>query len=193
MANATADYGFVYVSSPYGIAPELIECAVLDAADDIYIGDPIILTGTGDAAGRPSVTRAGNDSTTNNVFGVVQGILATGPDNLHKQYSSGPDTILVMPTLPGVRFRVNPTSTGLQLDDIGQRFDHVQASGDTVTGKSGYSLKNSSGSASDNTWLLLEFDRRPDNVFSSTVSTVTADVDAIVICVESVWANGNGA
>jgi len=198
MANATADYGFSYVRS-YGVEPSTIECAALTAASDLYVGDPVILSGTGDSSGRPSITRAAADTSTVNVFGVVAGIKATGPDNLNKLYSDSADTVIVIPTMPGTVWRVNGsdvTSNGTSLNDIGLRFDHIVVAGDTLTGRSQYYLDmggTTAGSATDNAWLLIGFDRRPDNEFSTTVGTDTDDVDCLVICAESVWSNGNGA
>jgi len=193
MANATADYGFAYVKSHSG-EPKAIGCAVLTAGTDLYVGDPVILSGTGDSSGRPSITRAAAQTTTVNVFGVVQGFKATGTDNLSKQYSDSADTVIVLPTTPGSIWRVNSDSASL--DDIGLRFDHIVAAGSSLTGRSGYYLDvntTTAGSATSNCWMLVGFDRRPDNEFSTTVSTDTDDVDCLVMCVESVWLTGGGA
>ncbi len=196
MANATADYGFSYVRSYYGPEPANIECAALTAADNLFVGDPVKLSGTGDSQGRPSITVAAAGDM---VFGIVEGVKATGPDNLNKQFSNSADTIFVKPTLSGVVFRVNAGgATGAKLDNIGLRLDHLAGSGDTLTGRSGYSLDMSEGAGSESTvenqWLVIGFDRRPDNEFSTTVSTDTIDVDLLVVCLESTWLqDGTGA
>jgi len=196
MANATADYGFSYVRSYVGPEPANIECAALTGDADLYVGDPVKLSGSGDSSGRPSITVAAAGDM---VFGVVEGFKATGPDNLNKMYSNSADTVMVKPTLPGVVFRVNAGgATGARLDNIGLRLDHVAGSGDTLTGRSGYSLDMSEGAGSESTtenqWLVIGFDRRPDNEFSTTVSTDTIDVDLLVVCLESTWMqDGTGA
>ena len=129
MANLTASYGFSFEKCMYGGAqPSLIECAALTAAADIYVGDPVKLSGTGDSSGRPSITvcTAGDM-----VFGYAAGIKATGPDGLNKLYSDSADTVLVLPALPGVVMRVNGgavSSNGTSLNDIGLRFDHASRS-----------------------------------------------------------------
>ena len=197
MANATADYGFAFVRS-YDVEATHIECAVLTGGSDLFVGDPVVLAGSGDSQGRPTVTRAADDTTTVNVFGVIDGIKATGSDGLNKQFSDSADTVIVIPTMPGYVFRVNASNTtGVSLNDIGQRMDHVQAAGDSKTGRSGYALDvgedGSSPSPTTNGWLLIGFDRRADNSFSTTVSTDTINVDCLVTCVESSWSNGNGA
>ena len=90
MANLTADYGFVPM---YNLVGEirLIECAALAAASDLYVGDPVKLSGTGDSSGRPSITVAAAGDTS--IFGVVDSILPSGPDSLAKQYSNSADTV----------------------------------------------------------------------------------------------------
>jgi len=196
MANATADYGFSYVRSYAGPEPANIECAALTAASDLYVGDPVKLSGTGDSSGRPSITVAAAGDM---VFGVVEGFKASGPDNLNQMYSNSADTVMVKPTLQGVVFRVNTSNTtGARLDDIGLRFDHVATAGDTLTGRSGYALDvgedATAGSSTENQWLLIGFDRRPDNEFSTTVTTDTINVDLLVVCLETTWGqDGTGA
>ncbi len=197
MANSTADYGFSYVRSHLG-EPKQIECAALSAAENLFVGDPVKLSGTGDSQGRPSITVA--DAGDENIFGVVEGVKATGPDNLAKMYSNSADTIMVMPTGPGVVFRVNGPGGGASeasLNDIGLLFNHKAGAGDSLTGRSGYYLdmgETTGGNASTNQWLLIGFDRRQDNEFSTTVSTDTSNVDLLVVCAESTWhTGGNGA
>jgi hypothetical protein len=197
MANATASYGFVYVKSLYGPEPPNIECAALTAASDLYVGDPVKLSGTGDSQGRPSITKADAGDM---VFGVVEGFKATGPDNLNKMYSDSADTVMVKPALPGVVFRVNGgsvASNGASLNDIGLRFDHIDAAGSSLDGKSGFYLDmggTTAGSSTENQWLLIGFDRRPDNEFSTTVGTDTDNVDLLVVCLESTLSqDGTGA
>jgi len=194
MANATADYGFVPLYSLVGEIRQ-IECAALTAASDLYVGDPVKLSGTGDSSGRPSVTVAAAGDAT--IFGVVVGIVASGPDNLNKQYSNSADTVMVVPALAATVFRVNASNTtGASLNDIGLTFDHVATAGDTQTGRSKYALDMgedaTAGATTANQWRLIGFDRRSDNEFSTTVSTDTANVDLLVTCVESVW-NGQAA
>ena len=192
MANATADYGFAYVRCHLG-DPQPIECAALAAASDLYIGDPVKLSGTADSSARPSITVAAAGDTS--IFGVVTGVKATGPDNLNKMHSTSADTIIVMPTGPGAIFRVNASgATGTRLDDIGLGFDHVAGTGDTLTGRSGYALDMgedaSAGATTGRQWRVIGFDRRPDNEYSTTVTTDTINVDLLVVCAESFWFTG---
>ena len=199
MANATADYGFVPVQSLLGEI-RTVRCSVAAGyGTALFVGDPVSLAGSGGSNGYPTITVAAADTSTVMVYGVIVGFEATGPDGLATQYSlaSTAGTAIVVPTLPGTIFRVNTSNTtGARLDDIGLRFDHVATAGDTLVGKSNYALDMgddaTAGSATSNTWMLIGFDNRPDNEFSTTVTTDTINVDLLVTCAESSWANGNG-
>jgi len=193
MANATADYGFVALYSLVGEIRQM-ECAALTAASNLFVGDPVKFSGTADSQARPSITVAAAGDTS--IMGVVSGIKATGPDNLNKLHSDSADTVIVTPTLPTTVFRANASNTtGARLDDIGLLFDHFAgAGGDTLTGRSGYAIDigedGQAGATTGNSWRLIGFDRRPDNEFSTTVSTDTANVDLLVVCVETIWNYG---
>ena len=190
MANATADYGFVPLYSLSGDIRN-INCAVLAAATDLYVGDPVKFSGTGDSSGRPSITRA--DAGDDTVMGVIIGFKASGPDNLNQMYSTGADTAIVTPTLAHTVFRVNAGgTTGVDLNDIGNCFNHVYAAGDALTGKSGCYIDSTTAATTGTTWRLIGFADRPDNEFSATVSTDTLDTDILVTCVESIWVGHNG-
>jgi len=191
MANATADYGFV----PYdSISGEIrtFEAAVLVAAGDLFVGDAVEFSGTGDSQGRASIDAAAAAAA--RICGVIVGFKASGPDGLATQYiaSANAGTAIVVPTLSTTIFRVNGHgATGVALNDIGLSADHVAGSGDVLTGKSGFTLDLGEGAtaptANDLSWLIWGFDRRADNEFSTTVSTNTIDVDILVRCKESYW------
>jgi len=198
MANATADYGFTPVKAYSGELRQ-IRCAVAAGyGTALFVGDPVSLDGSG-FNGRPTVRVAPDDTSTVMIFGVIVGFEATGPDSLTTLHSlaSTADTVIVQPTLPGVVFRVNTSgATGASQNDIGLRFDHVATAGTALTGRSNYALDMgddaTAGSATSNGWLLIGFDDRPDNEYSTTLATDTINIDLLVTCVESSWANGNG-
>jgi len=195
MANVSQDYGFVPVDTLSGEIRK-IECSKAAGLNEAhFVGDPVKLAGSGDTSGRPTVQIA--DAGDANIFGVIVGIKATGPDGLATLSSAASTaaTLIVVPTLPGTVFRVNASNTtGARLDDIGLGFDHVATAGDTLTGRSNYALDvgedASAGATTGRQWRVIGFDRRPDNEFSTTVTTDTADVDLLVVCAESFWHTG---
>ena len=198
MANVDADYGFEPMSNYSGYIREM-ECAVLAGYGiALFVGDPVKFGGTGDSQGRPSIIVS--DAGDTNTMGVIIGFKASSPDSLTTQHSlaSTADIAIVVPTLPFTVFRVNASNTtGARLNDIGLLFDHVAGTGNSKTGRSGYALDMgedaTSGATTANTWRLFGFDRRPDNEFSTTVTTDTTNVDLLVVCVETIWNYGINA
>lgn len=194
MANATADYGFVPYKNFVGEIRNF-EAAVLVAAGDLFVGDAVEFSGSGDSQGRPSIAAAAAAAA--RICGVIVGFKASGPDGLATQFIASADTgtAIVVPTLSSTLFRVNANgSEGAAIEDIGLSANHVAGAGDTLTGRSGFSLDMGTGgggavdpTANSLSWLIFGFDRRADNTFSSTVATNTIDVDILVICKESYW------
>lgn len=196
MANATADYGLVpYYSLSGGGLPPAIKCVALSTyATDLFVGDPVILAGSADQEGRPSVNIAvgseGTEST--GIFGVIMGFKPVGPDSLNTIYGVASTTrvLVVMPALPHVVFRVNSSNTtGPNPNDIGLGFDLVSGSGDTLTGRSGWALDigdDNQAGASTGQVRLVGFDNRPDNEIGAA-GTDTPNIDCLVTFAESYW------
>lgn len=196
MANPAKDYGLVPVRSLTGGGlPPAIKAVALSSYDtNLFIGDPVILGGSGDQSGRPSVEIAvgseGSEST--GIYGVIMGFMAQDPDSLNVNYGAASTTriLTVMPALPTVVFRVNASNTtGPNPNDIGHGFDLVLGSGDTLTGKSGWALDvgedNQAGATSGQT-RLIGFSNRADNEIGAA-GTDTPNIDCEVVILESYW------
>jgi len=209
MANATANYGLVpvrYLGGPGGL-PQNIECVVAAGygASILYVGDPVILAGSGDpGTGMPTVQIAvgAEGSPSENLFGTIMGVSAEGPDSLNVLGSpvSTRSILQVCPFLPGLILRINHKTSGsasasaISLNDIGRGKDLRLGAGDSLTGKSGWVMDDTTGDATTGTQLrLIAFDNRTDNEFSSTVSTDTANVDCLVVVAQSFWYSDMGA
>ena len=73
-------------------------------------------------------------------------------------------------------------------DYIGALFDVTTGGGNTLTGRSGFTMKSEAGTTTSAKALrLVGFDRRTDNAFNATVSTDTDYVDCIVVAYETIW------
>jgi len=198
MANATADYGLVPYKNLNGAGFSYIEAVALAAySTDLFVGDPVILGGDG-LLSKPSVViavgSAGTEST--NIFGVITGFTSAGPDSLNTLYGAADTarTVQIVPALPGTLFRVNASNTtGVNPADLGNGFDLVAGSGDTLTGRSGWALDvgedNNAGATTGRQCRLVGFDNRPDNAIGAS-GTDTANVDCIVTFAESFWHTG---
>lgn len=196
MANAAKDYGLIPIRSLTGGGlPPAIRCVALSGyGTNLFIGDPVILAGSGDTSGRPSVNIAigseGSEST--GIFGVITGFTPQNPDSLNVNYGAASTTriLTVIPALPTVVFRVNASNTtGPNPNDIGYGFDLVLGSGDTLTGKSGWALdvgEDNQAGATSGQCRLIGFSNRADNAIGAA-ATDTPNIDCEVVIIESYW------
>jgi hypothetical protein len=192
MANATANYGFAYERSMFGPEPVQIRCAVAAAyGTAIFVGDPVKMAGSAFEGFATVIVAAAGDAV---IYGIVTGVESDGPDGLSTLHSlaSTANFVTVMPTGPGVVFRVNATA-GASQNDVGLLFDHIASAGNTATGRSGYALDvDEAGATTGRQWRVESMATRPDNTFSATLATDTADVDLLVTCHESTYTGGAG-
>jgi len=196
MANATANYGLVpYMNLQTGSTffPSITCHTALLYGTALFIGDPVLLAGSGspnnaDPTVKIAIGSAGTEST--NLFGVIVGVDATGPESLNSTHSlaSTATTVQVVPFLPGYLFRINSNDdSSLSLNEIGLGFDLIAGAGDALTGRSGWALDDDASGTTGRQLRLIRFDDRPDNTWSTTLATVTADLDCIVAVAESFW------
>lgn len=115
----------------------------------LFIGDPVLVAGSGDADGVPSITRAAAGDT---ITGVVVGFApkptgAAGSDsgvNLGYRAASTEDYVLVADDVDLI-FECTEDAVGgaLAVTDIGNNVDLVAGTGSTYTKRSGYALDSS--------------------------------------------------
>lgn len=134
--------------SPYNGAANVYYVPSSDSTA-LFVGDPVIIAGSGDADGVPSITRA---AAGDRITGVVVGFAplptgAAGADsgvNLGYRAASTADYVLVADD-PTLLFECTEDAVGgaLAVTDIGNNADLVAASGSTYTKKSGYAIDSS--------------------------------------------------
>ena len=170
MANSDAAFGFRPINrdgSPYNGAT--LRC-VFAAADTTaaFIGDAVVLDGSGSTDGYPGVSQA---ATTEQVFGVVTAFEAN-PDGLSDQYRKAA-TLRYCQVVPSAHtyFEVqeNGADNALAVADIGLNAAFVVGSGSTVYGISAMEL-NSGGEATTSTLDLqiVALVDRADNLLAGT-------------------------
>lgn len=160
--------------SPYNGAANVYYVPASDGTA-LFVGDPVIIAGSGDADGVPSVTRAAAGV---RVTGAVVGF--TGNPNVSTdtglrvgyRAASTEDYVLVADS-PDLLFEVNEDAVGgaLAVTDIGLNLDLVAAAGSTVTKKSGYALDSSTKATTAAQVRLQGKSPTVDNAIGST-STV---------------------
>ncbi len=150
MANTDGPRGFVPVRTAYG-APNSgrINRYYVGTGDsnNIFIGDPVDLSGTGDTAGTsPAVVRATAGSGGYSV-GVVVGIENLTSDNLGRTYRpASTAAYLLVADDPEQEFEIQEDSDGnaLAITAIGSNGDFIFGTGNTTTGISACELDSTS-------------------------------------------------
>lgn len=116
-------------------------------ANNLFIGDPVALSGTGDTAGTaPGVVRATAGSG-GLVIGVVTGIENNTSDNLGRSYlPSGSAGYVLVADSPTQEYEVqeDSDSNALAITAIGSNIDFIFGTGNTTTGISACELDSTS-------------------------------------------------
>lgn len=159
--------------APYNGAANLYSVAAGET-NNIFIGDPVLISGTGDAAGIPGVVRAAaGDRMTGAVvgFGQFDGASAGSTTAINRGYrtASTADYLLVADD-PALLFAVEEDAVGgaLATTDIGNNADLVGGTGSTVTRRSGYMLDSSTKVTTTAQVRIWGFDQTIGNTIGGT-------------------------
>lgn len=148
MANTDNAFGLKPVQhrngAPYNGAFRLYSTVTGDATA-IYIGDPVILSGTSSTINGRIYSDVDQAATGNVVAGVVVGVQPVTQDSLRYRAAST-QRLLMVADDPELMFEIQEVSggTALTANDAGLNVDFVVAAGSTVTGLSGVELNNGS-------------------------------------------------
>ena len=159
MANADTPFGLRpvrYVSgAPYNGAANLYSTAAGDA-DAIYIGDPVILSGTSQTINGRIYADVDQAATGAVVQGVVVGVIPVTQDSTIYRAASTQRLLLVADD-PNLLFEIQEVSGGTALTAaaIGLNVDFVVAAGSTTTGYSGVELNNATEATTNTLDLKL--------------------------------------
>lgn len=149
------------------------------AADDnnLFVGDPVILAGTGDAAGVPGVLRAeAGERITGVVVGFAPIPTAAAGDTtaLNRGYrvASEADYVLVADD-PTLLFEATEDGAGgfLATTNIGENIDLIDGVGSTYTKKSGFMLDSNTAATTAAGVRIVGVSPKVNNTIGST-STV---------------------
>lgn len=145
MANTDNAFGLKPVQhrngAPYNGAFRLYST---DDATAIYIGDPVILSGTSQTVNGKIYSDVNQAATGDVITGVVIGVQPVTQDSLRYRAASTIRLVMVADD-PDLLFEIQEVSggTALAANDIGLNANFVVGSGSTVTGLSGVELNNS--------------------------------------------------
>ena len=159
--------------APYNGAANLYSVAAGET-NNIFIGDPVVISGTGDAAGVPGVARAAAGA---NITGVVVGfapkdnVAAGSTTAINRGYraASEADYLLVADD-PFLLFAVEEDAVGgaLATTDIGNNADLVAGTGSVYTKRSGYMLDSSTKATTSAQVRIWGFDQTIGNTIGGT-------------------------
>jgi hypothetical protein len=157
--------------APYNGAANVYSVAAGEA-NNIFVGDPVIISGTGDTNGVPGVARAAaGDRITGVVVGFAPNPDATGAMALNRGYrtASTADYVLVADD-PSLVFEVNEDGDAgfLATTSIGLNVDLVAAAGSTTTKLSGYALDSSTAATTTAQVRVVGKSPRVNNALGST-------------------------
>lgn len=131
----------------------------------LFIGDPVIIAGSGDTNGVPTATRA-TAGATNRITGVVVGFVPTRTFETLGYRPASTDMYALVADDPNLLFEIQEDAVGgaLAVTDIGLNADLVAGSGNTYTKQSGFQLDTSTKGTGATLQMRIEgFQQRADN------------------------------
>lgn len=149
MANTDAPFGFVptrYRSgAPYNGACTRYYIGTGDG-NNLFIGDPVALSGTGATDGTPGIVRAtagAGSSAGDGMLGAVVGFENLTSDNLSRTYRpASTEMYVLVADDPNLEFEIQEDGTGA-VTSIGLNANFVIGTGNTATGVSAVELATS--------------------------------------------------
>ena len=142
----------------------------------LYIGDPVISSGTADANGVPGIAIGATTGALRGVIvglGVSEGLMAD-PTNLDRMYRPASDTRVwyaMVADDPNIIFEVQEESNGTQLAATEVGLNTISKSGTGNGYVSGWMIPSATGATPNTTATLqlrlLGLARRPDNAFGA--------------------------
>ena len=146
MANVDTPFGLKPVQhrngAPYNGSFRLYSTATGDGTA-IYIGDPVILSGTSQTINGQIYSDVDQAATGDVITGVVVGVVPATQDSLRYRAAST-QRLLMVADDPGLLFEIQEVSggTALAANDAGQNANFVVGTGSTATALSGVELNN---------------------------------------------------
>jgi hypothetical protein len=170
MANSTFIRGFVPLreadSSPHSGGVNMYYHAVGDATA-LYIGDPVIKSGSSDGAGVATVIRA---TAAGAITGVVVGFVPNGVTDVAGYGAASTAYYVLVADSPDQVFEIQEDGVGGQLAaaDIGLNADYIIAAGNAYSKRSGVMLDTSTKATTAGLPLkILGLVPRPGNDFGA--------------------------
>jgi len=166
--NGFAPYGTVGSSSYTGQSVLCYKEAGTTVTNDLFVGDPVVLSGTGDADGVPSVTKA-TLASDNPVWGHVTGVKLDPDHKDRATWIDGADDGYVMVDCSLDTIWIAQIDEAIAITEIGKNCIAVQtAAGDRNAGTSGIEIDGSMANGAADAYKLIGFPRVANNTVNAT-------------------------
>lgn len=173
MANNDAPFGLKPVRHANG-APYSGACnryyVASGESNNIFIGDPVALSGTGNAEGIPGVVRAtagAGSSAGDGPVGVVVGFENLTSDNLSRTYRpASTEMFVLVADDPDLEYEIQEDSDGgaVAVGSVGLNANFIIGTGSTTTGVSATELDSSTAATTATLDMrILGIKQAPDN------------------------------
>ena len=151
-------------SQPYNDGTQMFFVPAADTTA-LYIGDPVILAGSADAAGVATVTRA---AATGAITGVVVGFMPNGTTDMVGFRAASTSAYALVQTNPDILFEIQDTAGTIVAADIGLNADMTIAIGNNFSKRSGFVLNAASKAVTATLQLRIKgLSQRPNNDFGA--------------------------
>lgn len=173
MANSTTAFGFKPVDRMGGDFVGRVRQYAHASGDGtaLFVGDPVVLAGSADTNGYPTVIRAtvGTSVTTDYITGVVVGLVPSAVIPTYKYGAASTAYNLLVADDPNQLFLVK-ADAAVDVGNVGNTCQIVAASGNAYTGLSGFQLDASelANTATDQLLVMGFPEGRPDNEINAT-------------------------
>ena len=168
MANVDAAFGFRPVKHISGAEynGQTNRYYVSSPGTVLGIGDPVVLAGSADTNGIPTVVRAADDGL---ILGVITSIEADRENHGRVTLGATDTGYVNVSDSPDIIYEVQVDDNGIVLNDFGNIADFVVANANTTTGKSTFELDGSDIGTGDDLRILRK-KQIDDNTITTTAS-----------------------
>ncbi|MDD5702557.1 MAG: hypothetical protein PHU23_10985 [Dehalococcoidales bacterium] len=166
--NGFVPYGTVGSSSYTGQSVLCYKEAGTTVTNDLFVGDPVVLSGTGDADGIPSVTKC-TLASGNPIWGVVTGVKLDPDHRDRATWIDGADDGYVMVDCSLDTIYLAQIDEAIAITEIGKNCIAIQtAAGSRTAGTSGIEIDGTMANGANDMWKLIGFPRVADNTVNAT-------------------------
>lgn len=145
-------------------------------ATALFIGDPVIIAGSADGDGTPTVTRA-TAAGAGRITGVVVGFEPNSTINAAGYGAASTGFYVLVCDDPNVLYEIQEDSVGgaLAATSVGLNADLIAGSGSTATRMSGFMLDSSTAATTATLQLrIIQLEQRADNEIGSLAKWLVA-------------------